>query len=338
MPLVSVIVPTFERSDFLRTALRSVLRQTVKDFEVLVVDDGSATAAAPVIKEFDDARFRYFRHESNRGEAAARNTAIRNARGHYLAFLDDDDEWLPQKLRLQLDLFGRCSAAVGCVNGGFAAVRAHDRHVLWQQIPTRRGDLLHELWLENIVGAPSTVMVKRECVERVGLFDENIAFGVDYDLWIRLAERYSFDFVPEIVARYTVHPRQMSSNPFVIVQGRDDLLRKYPSTMVRDHRRDGRFFFEVGRQMSLLGHTVGARCALWKSLRYDPVQVRAYVYLALCLGGPATVAGFRGLLAKIGLNAADQSGRGDMLVGPIGGNAGRDRDCAEEERDGIWQS
>src|SRR6185436_1915261 len=99
MPLVSVIIPTLNRPVFLQAALRSVLCQTSKDFEVLVVDDGSTIDVFPILKGLDDGRIRYFRHESNRGEAAARNTGIRNARGAYVAFLDDDDEWLPEKLR-----------------------------------------------------------------------------------------------------------------------------------------------------------------------------------------------------------------------------------------------
>ena len=307
MPLVSVIVPTFQRPDFLRAALRSVQRQTVNDFELLVVDDGSAIALAPVVNALDDGRIRYLRHESNRGEAAARNTAIRNARGQYLAFLDDDDEWLPEKLRLQLELFGRSPNTVGCVYGGFVAVRARDGHVLRHEIPTRRGDLSGELLLRNIVGAPSTVMVRRDCLDRVGLFDEGIAFGVDYDLWIRLAQRYRFDFVPEVIARYTIHPGQLTNNPFIIVQGHHDLLRKYGSRLRRDRWRDGRFYFRVGRSMSLHGHVTEARRALVKALRNDPLQLRAYVYLALSLGGPACAARCRGLLARIrGRDPADE--------------------------------
>ena len=299
MPLASVIVPTFQRPEFLQAALRSVLRQTVKDFEMLVIDDGSAMDLAPVVNALDDTRIRYLRHESNRGEAAARNTGIRSARGDYLAFLDDDDEWLPDKLRLQLELFGRCPDTVGCVTGGFTAVRARDGHVLRHEIPTRRGDLSRELLLKNIVGPPSTVMIRRDCLDRVGLFDEGIAFGVDYDLWIRLAQRYHFDFVPEIVARYTLHEGQLSNNPFVMAQGHDDLLRKYASRLRRDRWHEGRFHFMVGRSMSLRGHGTEARRALVKALRHNPLQVRAYAYLALALGSPAWPARFRGLLARI---------------------------------------
>jgi glycosyltransferase involved in cell wall biosynthesis len=307
MPLVSVIVPTFQRPDFLQAALRSVLGQTVKDFEMLVIDDGSSVDLVPLVNALDDNRIRYFRHESNRGEAAARNTGIRNVRGDYVAFLDDDDEWLPEKLRLQLELFGRCPDTVGCVTGGFARIR--DGRVLSREIPTRRGDLSGELLLKNIVGPPSTVMVRRDCLDRVGLFDEGIAFGVDYDLWIRLAQRYQFDFVPEVVARYTVHSGQMSNNPFVLAQGHDDLLRKYASRLRRDRGREGRFYFMLGRSMSLRGHATEARRALVKALCHNPLQVRVYIYLALSLGGPVNAARFRGLLGKIrGYDPADESG------------------------------
>jgi glycosyltransferase involved in cell wall biosynthesis len=306
MPLVSVIIPTLDRPEFLRAALRSVLSQTVADFEVLVIDDGSATNLLPVLDAFDDGRIRYFRHQSNRGEAAARNTGIRNARGAYLAFLDDDDEWLPGKLRLQLELFSRCPDIVGCVYGGHVRIRVRDGQELAREVPTKRGDLSSQLLERNIIGPPSTIMLRRECLERVGLFDEAIAFGVDYDLWLRVAQEYRFDFVPQIVARYAVHRHQMSQDPFVTAKGRDDLRRKYGSRLRRDRWREGEFYFSLGWQMCLLGHTVEARRAFWKALRFNPLQLRAYIYLAVSLGGPVSVSRFRALMGKIrGVSPAD---------------------------------
>jgi glycosyltransferase involved in cell wall biosynthesis len=297
MPLVSVIVPTFQRPDFLRAALRSVLRQTFKDLEVVVVDDGSAMDLKPVLSVLDDVRLRYVRHDSNRGEAAARNTGIRRASGEYVAFLDDDDEWLPEKVSLQLETFARSSPTVGCVTGGFAVI--HDGRVISEEIPTRRGDLLEDLLVRNIVGPPSTVMIRRDCLDRVGLFDESIAFGVDYDLWIRVAERYHFEFVPEIVTRYTLHRGQMSNDPFIWGRGHDDLMRKHDGRLRRDRWREARFYLRLGRTMSLRGHVTEARRALVTSLRHNPLQIRPYVYLALSLGGPTSAARARRLLARI---------------------------------------
>jgi glycosyltransferase involved in cell wall biosynthesis len=307
MPLVSVIIPTLDRPEFLQAALGSVLRQTVADFEALVVDDGSATNVLPLLDAMDDRRIRYLRHESNRGEAAARNTGILSAGGAYLAFLDDDDEWLPDKLRLQLDLFSRRSDTVGCVYGGYVAIRARDGQVLWRRVPTKRGDLSRELLRFNILGAPSTVMLRRECVERVGLFDENIAFGVDYDLWIRVAQEFRFDFVPEIVARYTVHQRQLSNDVLLRAKGHADLFRKYGSRLRPERRREGRIYFRLGMHMCLLGRTVEARRAFLKALRINPLDVRAYIYLALSLSGALSVSRFRALVGKVrGVDPADQ--------------------------------
>jgi glycosyltransferase involved in cell wall biosynthesis len=305
--LVSVIIPTtLDRPAFLRAALRSVLSQTVADFEVLVIDDGSTTNLLPVLHEFDDHRIRYFRHDSRRGEAAARNTGIRSARGGYLAFLDDDDEWLPEKLRLQLELFRGCPDTVGCVYGGHVAIRARDGQELAREVPAKRGDLSSELLERNILGPPSTVMLKRECLDRVGLFDEAIAFGVDYDLWIRMAQEYHFDFVPDVVARYTIHPGQMSNDPFIIARGRADLQRKHAPRLQRDRGRDGRFYFSLGRHMAALGHRGEARRAFLKALRLNPLGFRAYVYLAASLAGPRSVSRLRRMLGRLrGVDPAD---------------------------------
>jgi glycosyltransferase involved in cell wall biosynthesis len=299
VPLVSVIIPTLDRPEFLRAALRSVLSQTVADFEVLVIDDGSVMNLLPVLDEFADGRIRYFRHESRRGEAAARNTGIRSARGPYLALLDDDDEWLPEKLRLQLELFSRCPENVGCVYGGHVTIRARDGQELASEVPTRRGDLSSALMEGNIIGPPSTIMLRRECLERVGLFDEAIAYGVDYDLWIRIAQEYHFDFVPAIVARYTIHPSQMSNDPFIVARGRADIERKYAPRLRRDRRREGRFYFGLGQQMSVLGHAGQARRAFVKALLFNPLQVRAYVYLAASLSGPRGVSRLLRLLGRV---------------------------------------
>jgi glycosyltransferase involved in cell wall biosynthesis len=299
MPLVSVIIPTLNRPDFLRAALQSVLAQTVGDLEVLVVDDGSAIDPRPVLAALDDGRIRYFRHDANRGEAAARNTGIRNARGAYVAFLDDDDEWLPDKLHLQLDLFGRSPDAVACVYGGHVALRGRDGRELAREIPTRRGDLSGELRERNVIGPPSTVMVTRRCLERVGLFDESIAYGVDYDMWIRIARDHHFEVVSEVIVRYTVHPGQISHDPFLIARGRADIKRKHAPWLRRGRGREARFYFSLGYQMSLLGHMGEARRAFLKALFFNPLQVRAGLYLVASLTGSRNLARLRRLVRMI---------------------------------------
>jgi glycosyltransferase involved in cell wall biosynthesis len=299
LPLVSVIIPTFDRPEFLKAALRSVMRQTLPDLEVVVVDDGSTADVLPVLNAVDDGRIRYFKHESNRGEAAARNTGILNARGAYLAFLDDDDQWLPEKLHLQLERFGRGSDRVGCVYGGYETVRAYDGQVVSRRLPTMRGDLSRELSRRNVIGIPSTVMLTRECIERVGLCDEAIAYGTDHDLWIRVARDYHFDFVANVVAQYSVHQSQLSHDAFVVAKGHADLLRKYGASYRRDHRHEGEIYFELARQICLRGDATEARRIFLKAIRVDPLAARSYVYHALSVGGPTAVSRFRALVAKL---------------------------------------
>jgi glycosyltransferase involved in cell wall biosynthesis len=106
MPKVSAVIPTYNRAQFLERAIRSVLDQTFQDFEIVVVNDASPDEGATdaVVKDFRDPRIKYFRHETNKGIGATRNTGVLNSSGEYIAFLDDDDAWLPQKLALQCRL------------------------------------------------------------------------------------------------------------------------------------------------------------------------------------------------------------------------------------------
>src|SRR5207237_7043535 len=115
MPKVSVIIPTHNRSGFLRLAVLSVLKQTFPDFELVIVDDASGDDTPAVVKRFEDPRIRYIRHERNLRIAAARNTGISNSTGEYVAFLDDDDEWLPSKLQKQVSALDHSASTVGAV-------------------------------------------------------------------------------------------------------------------------------------------------------------------------------------------------------------------------------
>jgi glycosyltransferase involved in cell wall biosynthesis len=299
VPYVSVIVPTFDRPKFLQAAIRSVLNQSFSNLETVVVDDGSVTDLVPILDAFNDGRIRYFRHESNRGEAAARNTGILNSRGDYLAFLDDDDEWRSDKLQLQLDLFARSSREVGCVYGGYVAVRATDGQAVFRRLPSKRGNLSQELMVRNIVGPPSTVMLTRECIDYVGLCDEELAFGVDYDLWIRVARKFEFDFVCDTVVKYSIHEGQLTADAARSVKGHEDLSRKYGSFFRQDRRMIAAEYFELAMQRCFEGDSASARRTFWKAIRFDPLGARQYVYLAsLAVAGPANTARFRALIAR----------------------------------------
>ena len=126
MAKVSVIVPTHNRADYLSAAIESVLEQTFQDFELLVVDDASTDTTAALVSSFSDSRIKFIRLDMNRGGSAARNQGILSSRCDYIAFLDDDDAWTPEKLELQVELLDRAPAEVGAVYTGYTMVDTED--------------------------------------------------------------------------------------------------------------------------------------------------------------------------------------------------------------------
>lgn len=198
---VTVIVPTYQRAHVLPRALRSVLGQTFKAFELLVVDDGSTDNTASVVEAFRDPRIRYLRQRENAGAAAARNRGIREARGELISFLDSDDEWLPEKLRSQVELLRRSPPTVGLVYTGARSLDGKGR-LRELHVPTCRGDVRPAMLEANIIHGCSGVMIRACVVEVVGFFDEDIPAIEDYDYWLRVSESFHFDFLQEPLFLY----------------------------------------------------------------------------------------------------------------------------------------
>ena len=189
-PRVSVIIPTYNRAHLVGRAIQSVLDQTYDDFEVIVVDDGSTDNTMEVVSGFRDERIKYIQHPVNKGTpAAARNTGIRAARGELIGFVDSDDEWLPEKLQKQVDKFGTSSINVGLVYGGYCVIDDQTKRMIRQVYPRKRGYMLREML--RMSGPPTSVLtplVKADCFDRVGLFDETMIFAEDWDMFVRIAE------------------------------------------------------------------------------------------------------------------------------------------------------
>lgn len=208
MGLVSVIIPTFNRSVWVTEAVASVLAQTFRDFELLVVDDGSTDgtldALAPFFKQI-----KVLRRPERRGVSAARNLGITAARGEWLAFLDSDDLWLPDKLARQV-AFAKAhpgllicqTAEIWLRNGKRVNPPATHRKV--------GGDIFLPS-LERCLVSPSAVMLHRRLLDEVGTFDEALPAAEDYDLWLRIAWRHPVGLVPEpLVIKRGGHADQLS--------------------------------------------------------------------------------------------------------------------------------
>ena len=200
MPTVSIIIPTYNRASLLSRAINSVLSQTFSDFEIIVVDDYSKDNTKAIIEGLNDPRVRYIYHERNRGAAAARNTGIRLSKGEYIAFLDSDDEWLPEKLDKQISKFRASHHKVGVVYSGLSIISGEK--VINEYIPSKRGNIYRDqLFEDHVIGGGSTIMVRKECLTEIGGFDENLPARQDYDLSLRLSKFYEFEFIAESLVK-----------------------------------------------------------------------------------------------------------------------------------------
>ena len=192
-PLVSVIIPTYNRGWIVRDAIDSVFGQTYANFELIVVDDGSTDRTPQILDAYGD-RLRVIR-QANQGVSAARNRGIGESSGPMIALLDSDDIWLPKKLAVQVDFFKRNPAALICqteeiwIRNGLR-VNPGKRH-------RKPSGMIFERSLELCLVSPSAVMVRRELFEKVGLFDESLPACEDYDLWLRVGCRFPVHLIDE---------------------------------------------------------------------------------------------------------------------------------------------
>ncbi len=147
MARISVVIPTYNRPELLNNSINSVLSQTYRDFELIVIDDCSSDNTPDVLEGFRDERLRVIRNSSNKGIAAVRNISVSNSQGKYIAFLDDDDEWLPDKLEKQLKIMEDGPDNLGCVYSGCLTTGPDGNEVVSTSIPRYKNKVLNELLL-----------------------------------------------------------------------------------------------------------------------------------------------------------------------------------------------
>ncbi len=228
-PKVSIVIPTYKRSAILKRSLKSVLAQTFQNYEVLVVDDCSGDDSETVVKDFGDRRIRYLKHQTNKGGSAARNTGVREATGEYVAFLDSDDEWLPNKLEKQLALFSNIDESYCAVYTGFICVAADG--VAGQKIlRIHNGDVFNDLLVCNFMSTLSTLIVKREVLEKISGLDERLKSCQDWDLYLRISKVCKVACCEEYLVRYHIDKKdkaRISNNRKSIVQGHELIREKF---------------------------------------------------------------------------------------------------------------
>lgn len=287
MPEISVIIPTYNRPNYLRGTITSVLNQTFQDFEVIVVDDASSTNYAPeVVRSFGDSRIKTIRHPHNKGLSAARNTGIMMSKGKYIALLDDDDEWLPQKLELQYNSFKKSSPKIGIIYTGAIYVDRVTDKILEYSAPSKRGDISNELIKSDcVVSGGSSALIRKECFQEEGLFDENIPACEAYDMWIRLSKSFHFDYINQFLVKYYQHENRINTNFKLLISGIEAIQRKYYHFFSQSRKSSSNLYFNLGLLHCYDSNMEKGRRALFRSIVLYPFSFKYYFYLTMALAG-----------------------------------------------------
>ncbi len=285
MPKVSVVIPTYNRPEFLASAIASVLNQTFQDFEIIVVDDASTDETPEVVDSFKDSKIKYIRHEINKGGSAARNTGIKASSSEYIAFLDDDDEWLPEKLKKQVEILDNCPQKVGGVYTGFLKIDKASEKIIGQSIPLGKGSFIDDLIKDNRIGTTSTHLLRRECFQKVGLFDENLPSSQDFDMWVRLSREFHFEFIKEPLVKYSFHEKRISTDVEKKIKGIEIILERYGQLLATNRRSCSQSYLSLGVLYCYNGNTKKGRESLLKAIKLYPFEIRHYFNLVLSLLG-----------------------------------------------------
>lgn len=289
--LVSVIVPIYNRENLVGRTLDSILSQTYPNIEVIAVNDGSTDGSLAILKKYAENHPEkiVIVDQLNAGQVCARNNGIKHARGEYIAFLDSDDTWDPQKLTKQLPLF---KGNVGLVYCGIHEV-GQNGNVL-KTVPCEhglRGNIYQQLLIKNRMTG-GTVVVSKRALEVAGWFDESFQAAENWDLWIRIARLFSVDYIDEPLLNYLKHPGNMSSNSQKMSTASWAMLQKHlPPSARRGKLRQSylqayaNYYYNQAVENFSNGNYSQARIAILQCWRYRPLYRDSVIRMVRSLIG-----------------------------------------------------
>jgi glycosyltransferase involved in cell wall biosynthesis len=283
-PQVSVIVPVFNSDTTIRRALDSVTAQTFRDFEIIAVDDASTDRSIDAVTRGGDERVTLLRHPRNRGAGAARNTGVAAARGRWVAFLDSDDAWKPDKLARQLSVLAQAHDDIAACATGFNLHR--DGRKLAISLTMRTWDFRRDILFGCTISPGSTLMVERRVFDEIGGFDENFRRLEDWDWLLRYSGRYGMAFAPEPLADIYV----AASKP----PRPDGPADPVPASIARIGQKHLSQLASWRERMQLRSSLLFERGAALHR-RQRPLAAACYVLAALCVYPMRKLASFRTL-------------------------------------------
>ncbi|MFC1495136.1 glycosyltransferase family 2 protein [Thermodesulfobacteriota bacterium] len=278
---VSVIIPTFQRAHMISLAIDSVLNQTYQDFEIIVVDDGSMDGTREVVMGYRE-KVKYI-YQENRGPASARNTGIRATRGDLIAFQDSDDLWLPEKLASQVSLFEQDPELgfVYCDMSYFRSDGPSERPSSFKShAPPLSGYAFRDMFVQGTPMHTPTAVIRLQCLQKVGLFDETMRYFEDQDLWFRLARICKMGYVEKPLVRCRLRDQKKRYKEDYLF--RKNILKSAPwlrNELSKDELYQGYYIRTYLAALSYLavGETRQARDVLAECLKFNPFWFKAYL-------------------------------------------------------------
>lgn len=232
-PTIDVIIPAYNASDFILEAIRSIENQTVRPQRILIIDDGSTDTTKEIILNHHSVCLLEYIHQENAGPNAARNTGLSRSNAEFIAFLDADDRWEPTKLEKQVALFARdTDSTLGLVYTNYKIIDGTGRDR--PDIPTVpldpeiAGYAFKRLLPGNkILGSASSVLIKKTIFHTIGFFDETLRIGEDWDMWLRITEKFQISYVNEALVAIRRHDQNQTNNILTLVAGDSAFITKW---------------------------------------------------------------------------------------------------------------
>lgn len=271
-PLISVIIPTFNRAQVLKRAIVSALNQAYRNIELVIVNDASTDSSLDIVKSINDSRIKLVVHERNKGLAAARNTGIRNSAGEYLTFLDDDDEWLPEKISLQLDVIRNTNLTFGLVfTNGFSEYE--NNFIIKENVSS---GVVFDPKINNffplrvLITPPSSWMLPKTVIEEIGFFDEAMYNNWDDgDYLVRVALNFPIYFLNKNLVTWHALANHVNMISLNLIKGKEIFLEKNLETLKKDRTYLFNFYRTLGKDTLKLDR-LKAKKYLFKALRMRP--------------------------------------------------------------------
>lgn len=271
-PAVSVVLPTFNRARQLPRAVESVLAQTFRDFELIVVDDGSVDDTPGVMAGYADPRVRYVRYEPNQGANHARNVGIREARAPFIAFQDSDDDWFPEKLEKNMAAFADAEPDIGVVYSGYWKYVDADGNRVFIPLPwvKRRDGWIHEELLRNNFVTTQAAVVRRECFDRSGFWLEGLPGKQEWELFLRISSDYRFRYIDEPLLNSRYDPAGISENKPAIYRSMERILELHRDDFAAHPAILAEHYVRLGLQWARAGDFAKGREYLRRGAALQP--------------------------------------------------------------------